>query len=374
MKKILYVSSAIDEFDYPSFLKLWKDGLNTSNQNFHYRMIKALAINNEVHVISLRPLNNNCSNGSFNSLNKTTGNITWEYLKVKNNKYLRYISFIKETKHIIKNQNIETIFVDAMNYQCLKIALKAKKQLHCKLIPILTDNPYNISFMKKTYQDKLIKVAQKGDSFVALTQGLNDLYNHTKKPYVIVNGIVPDKITEPSENKYGKYIFFGGAMMKRYGVYDLIKAYQEINPNSISLLLAGHHYDLAEVNKAINNNKNIKFLGTLPYKEIKQLEENAYININPRPYEEQLDKYSIPSKTIEYASSGRLTISGINTELKKIYGDSLIWIKNNNIKESLEIALRLSDKEYNQLTNKAQEITYNNYSYESVRILLEQLL
>ena len=59
--KIIYFTTAIQRDDYRDFTKLWTISLNPSNQNFHNKMIRSLAINNEVHVISIRPFSRkNC--------------------------------------------------------------------------------------------------------------------------------------------------------------------------------------------------------------------------------------------------------------------------------------------------------------------------
>ena len=53
--RIIYFTTAQDEKDYRSFMNLWKIALNPSNQNFHNKLIRALAIENKVDVISIRP-------------------------------------------------------------------------------------------------------------------------------------------------------------------------------------------------------------------------------------------------------------------------------------------------------------------------------
>ena len=60
--KIIYVTTSLEENDYVEFNKQWKVSLNPSNQNFHNKMIRALSINNEIDVISIRPFSKtNCN-------------------------------------------------------------------------------------------------------------------------------------------------------------------------------------------------------------------------------------------------------------------------------------------------------------------------
>ena len=53
--KIIYFTTAQEEKDYRTFMTYWKIPLNSSNQNFHNKLIRALAIKNKVEVISIRP-------------------------------------------------------------------------------------------------------------------------------------------------------------------------------------------------------------------------------------------------------------------------------------------------------------------------------
>ena len=108
-----------------------------------------------------------------------------------------------------------------------------------------------------------------------------------------------------------------------------------------------------------------------------QYEINALANINPRPFNMDLDKLSIPSKTLEYLASGAPTISVKNTKLQKIFEEEVIWAKSAN-PEDLEQAMRkvfdLSKKERVELGKKAKKKVQEHYSLDSVNKKINEFL
>lgn len=378
--KVIYFTTSLEAKDYVDFNSYWSVSLNPSNQNFHNKIIRSLAINNTVEVISLRPFSKKlCSIKNLPSSEKEDGNITWHYLEVKHNKFSRLISFHKEAEKLMKtlDLNYAVIVTDTINPAVLKTALKMGKQFNLPVVGLCTDSPSNISGTNRSYSMFIFNNAHKCNGYVALTSGLNDLFNVDNKPNLIFEGVVEDKLPEPIENEYGKYFFFGGALMKKYGIYNLIAAFRELNDENIKLLICGHHANQDELNEAIYDCKNIVYLRTLPVEKVLQLEMNAIANINPRPYSEDFDRFSVPSKTIEYFSSGRPTISVKNTKLQKEFSELAIWSKSSN-KDDLLVAmnrvLELTDKEQKELGKKAKEKALQLYSISTIGNALTKFL
>ena len=55
--KIIYITAAMEASDFITFSKQWVKSPNPSNQNFHNKLIRSIAINNKIDVISIRPFN-----------------------------------------------------------------------------------------------------------------------------------------------------------------------------------------------------------------------------------------------------------------------------------------------------------------------------
>ena len=104
---------------------------------------------------------------------------------------------------------------------------------------------------------------------------------------------------------------------------------------------------------------------------------NAVGNINPRPYSEDLDRYSIPSKTIEYFSSGKPTISVKNSKLQRDFGQDAIWAKSSNVDDlagAIERLFELTEEERNELGKKARTKVLAKYSLDNVGEKLTKFL
>lgn len=377
MSKIIYFTTAQNKNDFASFLTKWKVSPNLSNQNFHNKLIRSLALTKNVDVISVRPINKNYSEKKLEYSTNKEGKITWKYIKVTNNRIDKKLFLKGRIASVEKNVSSDDIvIVDTLNLSLLKNAYSFAKKNKLKIIGVCTDNPKNISFTSESYKEKLLKISRKLDAFICLTQKLDELYNLENKPSVIIDGVNEDNIVKHSNYCIdGQYIFFGGSLMHEYGVHNLIKAFDDLNRDDLKLVICGHHEEngFKQFLKSFNN---VIYLGALNYDDVSYLEQHALIAVNPRPINPDIDDYSIPSKTLEYLSNGVLTIATENTQLKDNYGSAIIWAKSSSVedlKNALEQALDLSEEETNQIKKLAKELVNKRTSLENINKLLETL-
>ena len=370
--KIIYFTTAQDEKDYRSFINIWKIPLNSSNQNFHNKFIRALALENEVHVISVRPFSNSKTKVlNLKEETKVVGNITWHYLRRAGGKVFRTLTIAPQAKRVLKKIDLtDAIFMtDTINPPIVRALVSINKKYNRPIIGICTDSPSNISGTRRSYTVYLLDKCSKYNGYVALTEGLNDLFNPEHKPTFIFEGLVEERKFEKHEEKDKPYFFFGGALMKRYGVFQLIDAFKKLNREDIELHICGHHGDKAQIKDAIGDSKNIKFLGLLPVSEVMEKEHNAIASINPRPFSEDLDRYSIPSKTLEYMSTGRPVISVKNSILMDKFPTEVIWVEESN-KEQLMNAMKkvldMTEVEQENLGEQSKNRVLELYSLKSV--------
>ena len=374
--KIIYITTSLEENDYIEFNKLWTVSLNPSNQNFHNKMIRSFALSNPVEVISIRPFSKaKCEIKVLKADTKVLGNITYNYLKIKRNKLFRLHSLKSQVKDLVEKIKTDDsiIITDTINPKCVSVTNYIQKKFNIPAIGICTDSPSNITGTNRSYTLYLLRHCSKLDGFITLTEGLNLLFNQNNKDHITIEGIVESKDVDASTSVEGKYIFFGGALLPRYGVYNLIDAFKNIEDKDVSLLICGHHGNEEQIENAINGDARIKYLGTLPVKEVLVLEKNALANINPRPFTQDLDRLSIPSKTLEYLASGALTISVRNTELEKVFKDCAIWAKSGNVKDletSIKTAIGMSKVEREKMAKTAKTAAISHYSLEKISELV----
>ena len=266
------------------------------------------------------------------------------------------------------------IVCDTINPLCVSVATMLGKRYKKPVIGVCTDSPSNITGTTRSYTLMLLKKAKKCDGFIALTTGLDSLFNENGKPSMIMEGVVENESVEPKRLERG-YIFFGGALLKRYGVYELISAFKMLNREDIDLYVAGHSEDDNKILEAIGDTQNIKYLSTIPVSEVLSYEAGALININPRPYNEDLDRFSIPSKTIEYLQSGQIVISVRNTKLEKYFEEEVYWAKSGSaidLCEAMRYVLSLSENERKAYALKAKEKVQSLFSLDQISKKLDE--
>ena len=351
--KIIYFTTAQNEVDYRSFIKNWKIALNPSNQNFHNKMIRALAIDNQVDVISIRPFSHSLMKiKKLPREEKTKDNITWHYLKRCGLKLRNMLQLVPEAKKAFKNIDTKDaiIITDTINQSVVHTLEKINKKYKLPVIGVCTDSPSNISGTKKSFTKYLLSHCSDYSGYIALTKALNKIYNPSSKPSYILEGIVEENEGSSLEENAKKYFFFGGAF-------------------NVDLLICGHHGDKNQIRAEIGKNQNIKFLGLLPVNKVLEYERKSLAMINPRPFSEDLDRFSIPSKTLEYMSAGRPVISVKNTILKEKFPNEIIWVDSyevHDLEAGLKQVLAMSEKERTKLGNDAKNRVFTLYSLKSV--------
>ena len=363
--------------DYKGYLSLWNVPPNLSNQNFHNKFIRSLAISHQVEVISVRPINANFKQKTLHSASKLENNITWNYVKVSSSRVDKLLSLSSRIAKAAegKAERESVIFVDVLNRTLLKSSISVASKYGSKVIGICTDNPHNISFVDSSYASDILNLCNKLDGYVTLTNKLAELFNPNNKPCLVIDGLTENVNCQSNIRINGDYLFFGGSLMRKYGVYNLIDAFRKLDNPDLKLVICGHHEEEGFISY-IKPSPNILYLGALPYEDVNYVQKHALIAINPRPIDPQIDEYSIPSKTLEYLSNGVLTICVNNTLLKERYGSAIIWAKSGDIEDlytSLKEALELSDKEKEKFINNGIKLTEQYTSLKTINDLISKL-
>lgn len=372
----MYLTSAMDNESFKEYLRDWTVAPNLSNQNFHNKLIRAIATTNDVDVICYRSINIHFKKFELPAKVVKENNIHWKYTYCSHSKVAKRLYLFSRIKRVTLFDQ-KAVFVDALNLSLLKVALKIRKKYKIKVIAVVTDNPNNISYTTHLYKKRVLKLGKKSDAFITLTPKLNELYNPNGKPNVIIDGISEPFLSFAERKVNGDYIYFGGSLMRRYGVYNLIEAFKNLKRDDLKLVLCGHHVNKDELKKAIDKSENIVYFGSVDYFNNLALEKYALVAVNPRPKDEKLDEYSVPSKTLEFLSNSCLSISVDNPTLKAKYEDCIIWAKSGSVKDledALRRALALTEEEKASIIKRGFERVNDNTSVGRVSSLIDFLL
>ena len=339
---ILIFSNAMKEQDFALYQSEAKIKPNPSNQNFYYKLIKALAINNNVSVVSHRPL----VKGMFrkNYLEGDTvsdGKIKFYYTTNRCDKTFKLLKeksvIVKTAKQAIDDFMSEEfiIITDTLRLNLLKAAKKVAKLYNTKIIGMLTDNPFNLSSGSAFIKKYLVEQASSLDGYLSLTNGLVEVYNSSAPSYVF-EGLVCEE-SEGKKDPIFNYFYFGGSLYERYGVKTLVDAFHKSNVKN-KLVIAGSGPLAEYIEQMAEDDYRILYLSQLSKEKNIAYMRNSIANINPRPLDPKMDNESVPSKLLEYLSIGTPVISTKFPKLFSTFKDDVTWIEGNSI-EDMKFAL-----------------------------------
>ena len=300
--------------------------------------------------------------------------------------YLRYSSTKKYIKNWANNgKENKVIIAYAMTTQFIK-SLKYIKKINpniktCIIVPDLPqymNTSADISVVYKLLKSIEIKYIDKKlkyiDKFVLLTDYMSKVLN--VKDYVVVEGIATDlfesdtnKIDESDTNKIDesekdeRLILYTGTLNKKYGILNLIRAFELIENKNYKLILCGYGDSLDEILKAQKRDKRIIFKGQLSRAEVLKLQLKADVLINPRQNIEEFTKYSFPSKNLEYLSSGKPLIGYKLDGIPDEYDDYIHYVDDNSIESLKNKIINICDKskeELEQIGMKSRDFVINN--------------
>lgn len=236
-------------------------------------------------------------------------------------------SFLNVDEGILFVYTISAMFMEAT------IRLKREKP-GIKVCAIIADLPdmsslsSKKSWMQEWFEKHLANKAYQDiscvDAYVLLTKHMAD-YLKIDKPFCVVEGIstADTEFSEERRTSFGaeKTIMYTGTLHRRFGILNLVSAFTSIEDDSYRLVICGTGDSEKEIREASKLDPRIRFLGQLPRKAVLTLQSSATVLVNPRQNNEEFTKYSFPSKTMEYLSSGipvvAYRLDGIPDEYEK---------------------------------------------------------
>jgi glycosyltransferase involved in cell wall biosynthesis len=368
---IIYLTTALKDEDYEAFLKMGLSVSNPSNQNFHSKFIKALQTKDNVVVLSLISF----PTKGVRALNSDQ----FHYVDYPDDYFEKIFSRKSEVITIAESfaTKFDCLVYDPLNLSLAKAAPILAKKWNIPSIAILTDNPKNLSSASLYFSRNVFASVKKAAGVIALSDGLIKAFHAENKPSLTTEGIVEKMSRGEVSFPKGSYIFFAGSLMPRYGVQDLIEAYLKTKPD-YELIIAGHQ------GKPLlqgENEPRIHYLGQLTKSENYLFEENAALLVNPRPYDDKLDKESIPSKVLEYLSSGAPVLSTRHSKLQELFPGDINWLTESGegaFERFFESHLDQTKRFVNLRPNNSNERLFNLYGIskqgERIHLFLEDAI
>lgn len=377
---ILYVSSLCSDKYFNLIFENSTVKPQQQAQKFHSLIKDGLIdLTESMHIISRPPTN---PKKEYRKITETkfNGKVTYHHLKIANNIIIRHIllflnSFLKAIRWNIKYKKKKRIIIcDPLNLSISVSTFLASKLFHTKSVAIVTDIPefmkeYTVkkkSFFNSLFSNCYIGICnfflQRYDSYIVLTEQMNEIVNPSLKPFIVVEGLVDINMeSSPNllEDKYQeKIIIYAGALYEKYGVKKLIEAFMRLKNENVKLWI----YGSGELEEEIKNyemlDMRIKFYGVVPNNIVVKEQIKATILVNPRPSNEEFTKYSFPSKNMEYMASGTPILTTPLQGMPAEYNDYVYLFEDESVQgitKTLERILEKNKEELHEKGIKAKE-------------------
>lgn len=374
--KILFVSELCskDKYDLIEKQKIVRN-LGTQQKFFNSIVEGLTSINDiEVQCLSAPPVSSSSHKKKIwtenNEVLKNNKNLNYKYIGFYNGKILRFITIYFSIKRACKKWLCDNkkccekvIICDSLIAHCAIPVLKIAKKSNCKVIAITTDIPQfmyisgikqhgNIrNILQKIYNNISLKYSNKFDGYVLLTEFMNKLVNCNQKPYLVIEGCVnSSKVASDDDiiKDIPMRLVYAGGIYEKYGVVKLANAFLKSNVTRVILDIYGTGDDVNIIKQISEKDNRIQYKGVVGFDEIFDIERRATLLINPRPSNEEFTKYSFPSKTTEYMSSGTPALSTKLPGIPAEYKNYIYWFEDeseNGMKETIEKILNKNAKE-----------------------------
>lgn len=295
------------------------------SQKYHRLLIEGLAAGAKVDVVANPPVNREVLKKPFVRLpRETEGGACYRYIPAVRNPIVKAVfvgvgTFFR-TAHLAGKDS--AVVVDCLNRTTALAGLLAAKLRGRRCVGIVTDLPDMLG--GSAFSKKLSNfVIRHCTDYVLLTQAMNDYLNPEGKPHVILEGhsdiAMERQEPSPARKASPRVCMYAGGVSKQYGLENLVKGFRKADLPDARLEIYGPGDYVQELSQIAAEDSRIFYGGMLLNAEIVEREMAATLLVNPRPTGEEYVKYSFPSKTMEYMSTGTPVLTTVLPGMPKEY-------------------------------------------------------
>lgn len=197
------------------------------------------------------------------------------------------------------------------------------------------------------------------DKFVLLSSYMCERLPIRGKQIMVMEGIYSqEECIQHIEKVKSKLILYSGNLGMRYGILDLLYAFETIRDSNYRLMLCGNGDSVEEIKQVASKDNRVEYLGVLSRKDVLELQCQATLLVNPRHKTEEYTRYSFPSKTMEYLASGTPTLMSHLTSIPREYDPYIYYFDDESVvgmsKKIVEICSK-TQEELSEFGSKAAE-------------------
>ena len=253
------------------------------------------------------------------------------------------------------------------------------------IITDLIDDAFNYksnnTFLKRIQMNREIKIQKASyryiDKFILLTKAMEEKIPEAKGKNIVIEGICDrtlDNSIPEKPNSIIKIILYTGTLQKFVCIDDFVDAFSlTTNPNYRFVICGAGPSESYIKEKAAKDNR-IDYRGVVSREVALSLQQKATCVVNPRKPTEEITRFSFPSKTIEYLSSGTPMIGyqleGIPSEYYS-YFYSPKDLKNESMAQLIDEVLSKPASELQERAFAAKRFIIKN---KSARIQVDKII
>jgi len=284
-------------------------------------------------------------------------------------KLLTLIKFIRKNRKEKFN-----IICDSLSLENSLLGLILSKIFRIKIVSITTDLP-RFFYNPINHKLKDLLFARIGEFSLHFYNGyvlLSEYMSYEKfantKPKLVIEGVCNVDFSETQINdvkdQSNKIFIYSGTLNNDSGVLTFMRAFEKANLQNIVFEIYSGDKTYKEFTDLLA--ENIKFMGYLPIKDLRMKLKVAHLLINPRPVELDFNRFSFPSKLIEYMASGTPVITTNLPNIPKLLLDTLYFFEKDDmegIQKGLYQFLNSDQLQSKIKGENAKRIIEENYSH-----------
>ena len=250
-----------------------------------------------------------------------------------------------------KDRQIVILTYDLHWEICTAMAAVRRKYPWVHISAVLPDIPSVMTGINKGNRIKLkihakMKMSQMNrfDSYVLLTKYMTDYVDVRGKSYVVMEGIYreqngvgqiqhTDSADLVAQNGDKKIVFYAGQLNSRYGIKNLAAAVRQIHKKhpEYELWICGGGELEGYLKEQARRDPSLMFYGYQNTANVRNLQQQATVLVNPRQNTGAYTRYSFPSKTMEYLASGKPVIGYKLDGIPDEYDPWIYYVQGNSL-------------------------------------------
>lgn len=288
--------------------------------------------------------------------------------------FTQIISLYGRAKRVISNlktKNEDIIIMGFNMFPQVGIPLKWLRK-YTKTVCVLADLPIDDDTQRKGFSKLLRKMFDLNttknllscDNYVVLSNYVKKEILNDKNVIVVEGGINEEDIASSNsvEEKNDKtIILFSGALTEYNGIINLIESMQYLKNYDVELRIYGDGYLKEYVVESQKNDDRIQYLGQVSNEDMKCYQREADVLINPRQVDNQISKYTFPSKIFEYFLSKTIVVSTRIPSYTEEYLDKMVLAEDSpyGLAEAIQKVLAMPIDQKRKIENRAYDFVCN---------------